>query len=71
MNAETLAKRTNTDVALLERVLRGLAAMYAVEEIGVSGYGPTNISRAFATAKGVSMARVLYETFVFLRAGLL
>ncbi|KAL8931637.1 MAG: hypothetical protein Q9216_007133 [Gyalolechia sp. 2 TL-2023] len=55
--AETLAKRTNVEETLLERILRGLAAMHAVEETGDDGYSPTKISKAFTTAKGTSMAR--------------
>ncbi|KAI4180203.1 MAG: hypothetical protein L6R41_007395 [Letrouitia leprolyta] len=54
LNAETLAKNTNVEVTLLERILRGLAAMDAVEEIGEDGYAPTNLSRAFTTVKGDS-----------------
>ncbi|KAI4090062.1 MAG: hypothetical protein LQ348_005272 [Seirophora lacunosa] len=57
LTAEDLAKKINVEVTLLERILRGLAAMRAVEETGLDGYSPTKISKAFTTAKGASMAR--------------
>lgn len=58
-NAQILAKETNAEVTLLERILRGLVAMHTIEEVGMDGYSPTKISEAFATVKGASGARLL------------
>lgn len=58
LTAETLASETNVEETLLDRILRGLAAMHAVEENGDDGYSPTKISKAFITVKGTSMARL-------------
>ncbi|KAL8952535.1 MAG: hypothetical protein Q9222_001565 [Ikaeria aurantiellina] len=59
--AEMLAGETNTEITLLERILRGLVAMNAIEEVGEDGYGPTKVSKAFTTDKGTSMARVFVD----------
>lgn len=59
LTAGDLASKINVEVTLLERILRGLAAMHAVEETGLDGYSSTKISKAFTTAKGASMARHL------------
>ncbi|KAL8996395.1 MAG: hypothetical protein Q9169_004086 [Polycauliona sp. 2 TL-2023] len=58
LTAEDLATKTKVELVLLERLLRGLAAMQAVEEIGDDGYGMTKISAAFTTAKGISMCKI-------------
>ncbi|KAI4167474.1 MAG: hypothetical protein LQ343_007187 [Gyalolechia ehrenbergii] len=63
LTAETLASETNVEETLLDRILRGLAAMHAVEENGDDGYSPTKISKAFITVKGTSMARLYGDVF--------
>ncbi|KAL8826682.1 MAG: hypothetical protein Q9170_007312 [Blastenia crenularia] len=60
-NAQTLAKAVNAEVTLLERILRGLVAMHAVDEVSEDGYGPTKISEAFTTVKGISGARLFVD----------
>ncbi|KAL8662724.1 MAG: hypothetical protein Q9168_008215 [Polycauliona sp. 1 TL-2023] len=57
LTAQDLSSKLDVEEILLERILRGLAAMHAVDEIGVDGYGPTKITTAFTTVKGTSMAR--------------
>ena len=59
LNAQSLAEATDAEVTLLERILRGLVAMHAIEEVGAEDYRPTKISEAFAMAKGASGMRVL------------
>ncbi|KAL9600392.1 MAG: hypothetical protein Q9219_003242 [cf. Caloplaca sp. 3 TL-2023] len=59
LNAQRLAEKTNTELLLLERILRGLVALHAIEEVNAEDYGPTKISEAFATPKGVSGIRLL------------
>ncbi|KAL8988647.1 MAG: hypothetical protein Q9177_002309 [Variospora cf. flavescens] len=56
LTAEALASKINVEVTLLERILRGLAAMHAVKETGLDEYSPTKVSKAFTSAKGASMA---------------
>ena len=54
LSASEIAEMTRVDVVLLERVLRGLAAMEAVAQVNIDSYAATKISKAFTTPKGVS-----------------
>ena len=53
----TLAEEANVDPTLLQRILRGLNAMGAVEQDGTDLFKPTKFSRAFTTQKGVCGAK--------------
>ena len=53
----TLAKETNVDPTPLQRILRSLNAMDAVEQVGTDLFKPTEFSKAFTTPKGVCGAK--------------
>ena len=57
IHTATLAKETNVDPTLLQRILRALNAMGAVEQVGRDLFKPTKFSKAFTTQKGVCGAK--------------
>ncbi|KAF2829409.1 o-methyltransferas-like protein [Ophiobolus disseminans] len=59
-----LAESTKCDVALLNRIMRGLASFHAVEQIDDEVYAPSKITNAFASTKGDAGARLFYELVV-------
>ena len=58
IHTATLAKETNVDPTLLQRILRALNAMGAVEQVGTDLFKPTKFSKAFTTQKGVFGAKM-------------
>jgi hypothetical protein len=56
---ESLAKTTDADSVLLGRIMRGLCAIHAVEDVGEEKYAPTKLTRAFASRKGISGINML------------
>ena len=56
LNSNDIAKETGADPVLVERILRNLAALDHVEEVGHDTYRANKITKAFTTPKGVSGA---------------
>ena len=57
VDTATLAKEIGVDSTLLERILRALNAMGAVEQVGTDTFKPNKFSKAFTTQKGVCGAK--------------
>ena len=53
MTIKKLSEQTGADFALMGRIMRGLAAIDAIEEVGDKSYVPSKIPRAFTTIKGI------------------
>lgn len=56
---QELVQATKVEEAFLERLLRGLASIGAIKEIGDDQYGPSKITIAFASQKGIAGAYYL------------
>lgn len=61
VDSQDIAKEKGVDPVLMERIMRNLAAANHVAEVGPSRYAANKASRAFTTAKGISMATFGYE----------
>jgi hypothetical protein len=59
VSLKELVKSTQSEEALLGRIMRGLASISAVEETGVGQYAPSKLTMAFASDKGSAGARLL------------
>ena len=58
-STEEFANITGADRTLLGRILRGLASIHVIEEVGEELYKVAKISRSFTGTKGVWGARFL------------
>lgn len=54
-----LAKVSGAEPVFLARIMRGLTATHAVAEEGAEVYGPTKITLAFASPKGIAGIELL------------
>ncbi|KAF2870881.1 O-methyltransferase-domain-containing protein [Massariosphaeria phaeospora] len=61
---DQLSKSIQIERVLLERIMRGLVAIDAVDETGPQLYGPTNTTKAFASTKGESGARLFHDLVI-------
>ena len=66
MSAQELAQATNADHAMLQRILRSLAAVHILNEEDVELYTPSKVAETFAAEKGVANLKALYATFASL-----
>ncbi|KAL2816681.1 O-methyl transferase B [Aspergillus granulosus] len=64
LNAETLAKTTGADPALLGRLLRYLASVRMIAEVGTNTFAKNNVTRALASEKGENYIDVFYEMVI-------
>ena len=55
VTAAQVAEKTKADLVLTERIMRNLAAITHVDEVGASVYRANKVTKAFASPKGIHL----------------